>query len=253
MKKLLAFIGGISVTTPTAISVVSCDPGEATVFAPANSDISELLTNYKQVIINQKNKETLIKSIVDLKVMSADQFLLEDNIDFTSDKGVVKITGNKDYFLPVIGETEIEWIYKDSSNPNEENGSETPKPDEENSLNNIEKELNTSAGFKIDLKSQMKSAEEGFKDAPAGITSIEEYTWYLIGAQVEATFSTVTKKAFGIDENDYDSVRKDLTYTNDWKEVIKDKKLEEQTLLVRHWGLEGSWIKGQAIIEVEII
>ncbi|QEH62071.1 hypothetical protein SCHIN_v1c08760 [Spiroplasma chinense] len=118
MKKMLAFLSSITFVTLSTSSIVSCDSGNVEVFAPANSDLS-ILFQGKTLEIENKTIEDIEKEIKKLKIISTSQYEIKGEVDFSSDKGIVKIVPKEDFFLPVVGEAILDWVHINAKNEGE--------------------------------------------------------------------------------------------------------------------------------------
>ncbi|AHI52835.1 lipoprotein [Spiroplasma culicicola] len=260
MKKLLSIIGAASVTATGASSVISCDPGDVETFA--TGDMTDIFTNINKIIINSKDDNGIKLAIKKLKVISSLQYDIKGTVDYSNDTGSVTLAGKSDFFLPVTGEVTLSWEYQeeviapepgptDPENPGPTDP-ETPNPEDNGNLGEAQESLDMATGFVMDWESQFASAEEAIEKGWTDLTDPVEYAWILIGTQVDSVFNTTVKNQFDIDPNNQDLVQKGKTYQNDWDKVIKNLELESQSITVKYWGTDGSWITGEATVTVRL-
>ncbi|QEH61796.1 hypothetical protein SCHIN_v1c05990 [Spiroplasma chinense] len=228
MKKLLAFIGGISITTPTIINVVSCDSDDLGVLAPDQSDLMVLFADYETITIKNKSVEGIVKEITSLKFISSLQFEVagdknDNEIDFSQNFGTAHIIPRTFPGYQVIKEVTINWIYDDGSIPN-------LPDDKDNSLSTI---------------SELKDWTFNYQTSP-------DTSWEMAKGTVKGVFNTLVGEAFGIAPGDRQNlIREGFEYDFDFDEVVKNIEFKPgNKAIINIWTLKDSWFSGKTQVTI---
>ncbi|QEH61794.1 hypothetical protein SCHIN_v1c05970 [Spiroplasma chinense] len=245
MKKLLAIIGGASFVVPTVTNVISCDPGDVEVFAPAGTDLNNLFSGDKlNIQIYKKSNEGLMQAIKNLKIVSSQQIKIDGEVDSRVNEGKVKLIPNEDFFIKVEGFVEVSWFYiEDTPNtggedtPNTGGEDEISEESKNNNLTTIQNKFdsNTNFHFQVNQNTNDPNAE-----------------WSYIKGVMIGVFNSIVGESFGIPEHDrWKEIVENVHYKCDYDEVIATKELKpNQKISINFWGLEDSWINGKAIITI---